>query len=182
MVAWGRQSFDRPAKVPGRSARGTPAYFQRIDALYQIPVASNRSVVGCAKSYGTVEQPARLRRRFCARGRQLTSLSRGVPTAALTKGLPRAQKSPFDAVPAASVSQGDFAHPTCSDLTGIRSRLGSKSSFGRHARAGRGHPCLPSGRSTTKTWMAGTSSAMTPEVFRRTHHGYFLHILCAPHG
>jgi len=33
------------------------------------PAASNRMGVGCAKSRGTAEKPARLRRRFCARGR-----------------------------------------------------------------------------------------------------------------
>ncbi len=42
---------------------------------------------------------------------------------ALTKGPPRAQNRHLMAVPAASVPQGDFAHSTCSDLTGIRFRV-----------------------------------------------------------
>ena len=111
----------RPQNFSGlRSRQGR---FARCRPLYQIPVASNRRVVGCAKSPGHggatgTASPAILRTRSAAHIIIARCRDRGAnqrPAACA--------KSPFDAVPAASVSQGDFAHPTCSDLTGIRSRV-----------------------------------------------------------
>src|SRR5229473_53753 len=55
--------------------------------------------------------------------------------------------------------------PHASDLI-FDSRAGSdeiESPLSRHARACRGHPRLSCGPSARKTWMAGTSPAMTAE-------------------
>ena len=91
--------------------------------LDHVAVTPNRRFVGCAKSPGHdgatgTASPAILRTRSAAHVIIAPCRDRGAnqrPAACA--------KSPFDAVPAASISQGDFAHPTCSDLTEIWSNF-----------------------------------------------------------
>ena len=119
-VGWGsrrdRLAYDSRPQPAGASKEercdAAPLNRSRmLEKLYQIPFASIRRVVGCAISPGHGGAIGRPRRRFCARGRPLTFIIARCRDRDATQTSAACAKSPFDAVPAASVSQRQFCTP-----------------------------------------------------------------------